>query len=395
MKAGPARALAFAAATLCASSAFAAEKLNVGYMTTLTGPAGLLGEEMVNAFRLGVEHLGGRIGGMETVLVVVDDQLKPQVGVQVAQRLIAKDKVDVIAGLLFTNVSEAVLNAVLPTGQLVVASGGVASQRAGKFCHENNFSVFWNTDTVYEALGSHLKQSGVKRPYLLAMNYQAGKDAMSGFKRGYGAPVAAENYPRLDQSEFSSELTDIRRVAPDALVYFIPGGNGIAFMKQYAQAGLKQDLPLHGMVVQADELTFPAVGDAALGAVTVGNWSPALPNETNRRFVEAFRAKHGRTPTTLGAMAYDNAMLLDAAIRATGGVISDRTRLREALRSAKFDSVRGPFRFSRNHVPIQNFYLNRVAKGADGKLYNELLATVAVDKADSYAADCEMTPKGN
>jgi branched-chain amino acid transport system substrate-binding protein len=218
---------------------------------------------------------------------------------------------------------------------------------------------------------------------------------MSGFKRGYGAPVAAENYPRLDQSEFSSELTDIRRVAPDALVYFIPGGNGIAFMKQYAQAGLKQDLPLHGMVVQADELTFPAVGDAALGVITVGNWSPALPNETNRRFVEAFRAKYGRTPTTLGAMAYDNAMLLDAAIRATGGVISDHARLREALRSAKFDSVRGPFRFNRNHVPIQNFYLNRVAKGADGKLYNELLATVAVDKADSYAADCEMAPKGN
>lgn len=378
------------AGALCGFDAKASDQVTVGYITTLTGPGGLMGEEMVNSFKLAVDHLGGRLGGLPVNLVVLDDQQKPQVAIQNARRLIEKDHADVISGMLFSNVTEAVLNTVLPAGQLVIHSGGVASQRAGKDCHPNSISTFWNTDTVYREIGSYLKRQGAKKPYLMAMTIQPGKDAMTGFKLGYGDNVGGETYVRFDQSDFASELTDIKRANPDAVVYFIPGGNGIAFLKQYAQSGLVKDYPLYAFTIQADELTFPAVGDAALGMLTVGNWSPALDNPANKRFVTDFRTRHGRTPTTLGAMAYDNALLLDSAIRLTNGDVTDKDKLRDAALKAEFQSVRGAVTFGSNNVPRQNFYLSKVAKTETGVLHNELLQKVATNAEDPYAHDCKM-----
>jgi len=379
-----------ALALALASPAQSAERISLGYMTTLTGPGGNQGEEMINSFKLALEHLNNRVGGLPVDLVVLDDQQKPQTAVQNARRLFDKDKIDVLVGMLYSNIIDAVLNAVLPSGELVVFAGGTSSLRAGKDCHQNALGVFWNIDTSYREIGAYLKKQGIARPYLVALNVQPGKDAMSGFKLGFGGPVAGETYTRVDQSDFSSELTDLRRVNPDAVTFFIPGGVGIAFLKQYILAGLAATLPPYGMTVQVDEMSFPALGDAVAGFKSVGNWSPALDNASNKRFVEGYRAKHGRAPTTLGAMAYDNAMLLDSGVRAVKGDLSDKAKLRDALRRADFASVRGKIRFNTNNVPIQDLYLSVVDKGADGVLYNKLVTTVAKDAADPHVSECPL-----
>ncbi|MCC7167394.1 MAG: ABC transporter substrate-binding protein [Rhodospirillales bacterium] len=379
-----------AATVLWAAPAAAADKIVIGYQSTLTGPAGIQGEEMVNSFKLALEHLDNKIGGLPVELIVLDDQQKPQMAVQNARRFIEKDKVDVMAGLLYSNITEAILNAVLPSGSLVVFAGGTASQRSGKECHENAIGVFWNIDTAYREIGTYLKKQGIKKPYLVALNIQPGKDAMNGFKLGFGAEVGGESYTRPDPSDFASEITEIRRVDPDAVVYFIPGGVGFAFMKQYVQAGLKDKLPPYGMTVQVDEMSFPALGDAALGLKSVSNWSPALDNPVNKRFVEGYRAKHGRTPTTLGAMAYDNAMLLDAGVKAVKGAIEDKAKLRDALRKVDFPSVRGKIRIGANNTPVQPLYLNVVEKNAGGALYNKLLEQLVADAADPHGKECAL-----
>jgi branched-chain amino acid transport system substrate-binding protein len=380
----------FVVAVALVSPAQSANRITLGYMTTLTGPGGIQGEEMINSFKLALEHLDNKIGSLPVDLIVLDDQQKPQQAVQNARRLFEKDKIDVLVGMLYSNIIDAVLNAVLPSGELVVYAGGTSSLRAGKDCHRNAVGVFWNIDTSYREIGAYLKKQGIKRPYLVALNVQPGKDAMNGFKLGFDGPVAGETYTRVDQSEFSSELTDIRRVNPDAVTFFIPGGVGIAFLKQYILAGLATALPPYGMTVQVDEMSFPALGDAAIGLKSVGNWSPALDNASNKRFVAGYRAKHGRAPTTLGAMAYDNAMLMDSGVRAVKGDLSDRAKLRDAIRRAEFPTVRGKIRFNTNNVPIQNLYLSVVDKGSDGVLYNKLLGTVAVDAVDPHASACQL-----
>jgi branched-chain amino acid transport system substrate-binding protein len=381
---------ALALAVALASPAHAADRITLGYMTTLTGPGGIQGEEMINSFKLALEHLDNKIGGLPVDLVVLDDQQKPQVAVQNARRLFEKDKINVLVGMLYSNIIDAALNAVLPMGELVVYAGGTSSLRAGKDCHANAIGVFWNIDTSYREIGAYLKKQGIKRPYLVALNVQPGKDAMNGFKLGFGDPVAGETYTRVDQSDFSSELTDIRRVNPDAVTFFIPGGVGIAFLKQYIQAGLAATLPPYGITVQVDEMSFPALGDSAIGLKSVGNWSPALDNASNKRFVAGYRAKHGRSPTTLGAMAYDNAMLLDAGVRAVKGDLSNKAKLRDAIRRADFPTVRGKIGYNTNNVPIQNLYLSVVDKGPDGVLYNKLLSTIAVDASDPHASGCQL-----
>ncbi len=383
--------VAYATLMLLAGGAQAADHITIGYSTTLTGPLAVEGEQMVNAFSLALEHLDNKLGGLPATLVIADDQAKPQVGVQNAHRLLERDKADLLAGMLLSNVTEAILNAVLPEGAAVIASGGVPAPYAGKDCSRNFISTFWNTDTPYEQIGLYLKRQGIKRPYVIGLNVQPGRDALNGFKLGMGGEMAGETYTRVDQSEFASELTDIRRVAPDAVVWFNPGGTGIAFLKQYVQAGLINSVPLYGMTIQTDESKFPALGDAAIGVKSVGNWSPELDNDSNRHFVAAYRAKYGRLPTTLGAMAYDNALLIDAAVRAVGGDLSDKAKLVAAARRADFASVRGKIRFNNNNVPIQNFYLNVVEKGPDGVLRNKLAATVASEVSDPHAKDCPLT----
>jgi len=366
------------------------DKIKIGYISTLSGPAGSFGEEMLNAYRLGLDMSGGKLGGIPVDLVIGDDQAKPQTAVQLARQMIERDKVSFFSGLLFSHVVDAVNALVLPQGYFVVASSGGSSETAGAKCHENFFIVNWNTDTMYEGIGAHLAKQNVDSVAAIATNYQAGWDAVSGLKLGYGKALAAEILVKLDQTEFGAELSQIRASGAKAVVIFMPGGSGIAFMRQLNQSGLQRTATPYLPTFQSDETTFKALGDAAKGVFNAGPWNPQLDNAANKKFVEAFRAKYGRNPSILAAMAYDTVLLLDAAIAQAKGDIANAAAFRDALRKAKFASVRGDIRFNNNHFPIQDFYLSRIADAAGGGLHNELIDTVFRGKADAYHTKCPM-----
>lgn len=382
-------ALALSSAGIAPSYA-APDNIKIGYIGTLSGPAGSLGDEMLNAFKLALEHTDGKLGGIPVTLVTGDDQAKPQTAVQLARQMMQRDNVDFFSGLLFSHVVDAVNSVVLPAGKLVVASVGGSSAMAGAKCNENFFMVSWNTDTMFEAIGAKLAADQVGKVAVVATNYQAGWDAVEGLKKGYQKDLAAEVLVKLDQSDFGAELSQIRSSGANAVVVFLPGGSGIAFMRQFHQSGLQSSVKPYAATFQADETTFNALGDSAKGLMNAGPWNPYLENEANKKFVNEFKAKYGRNPSILAAMSYDTAMLLDKAIKDANGEVGDAAAFRTALKNVKFDSIRGTFVFGNNNFPIQDFYLSRVTDAPGGGLHNELVATVLKDKADAHHAECKL-----
>jgi branched-chain amino acid transport system substrate-binding protein len=381
---------AWAIGALLLSHAAAAETVKIGFLSTMTGPAGVLGKDMTNGALLALERLGSKMGGIPTEIIVEDDELNPQTGVQKTQKLLEKDRVDIIAGTIFGNVTQAVYGIVKPAGVFTIATVGSIPPILGPECSENYFTVSWVIDTNYEAIGKYLNEKGVKSAVLMAPNYVAGKLVASGFRRGYKGQIEAEIFTQVNQPEYSVEIAQVRSKAPEAVVVFYPGGMGINFLKQYKATGMMEKVPVYSSVFIADESTFPALGDIPLGMITTSNWSPELDNSANKAFVEAYLKKHGIRPTSMAAMGYDTVMLIAGAVADVKGKIADKAAFRMALRNASFESVRGPFKFNNNHFPIQNYYLNQVTKDADGKLYNKLLGLALKDSQDVFHDQCPM-----
>lgn len=387
-------AMGLAAASVAAPAAHAApaSEVKIGFIASLTGPFAMFGEEMVNALKLGLEQTGGKLGGVPAKLLIEDDQLKPPVTVQVARKFVEQDKVDIVLGPLSSNLQTAAVPLVTKQAMMVIPTGA-SSLFAGAQCNENFFAVGWSTDTNFEAAGAYLREKGAKRVYGMGVNIQAGSDAINGFKREYKGALVGETYVKLDQTDFSAEISQIHAANPEALVFFIPGGNGIAFVKQFAQAGLADKVTLYSANFQMDELVFPALGDAVLGSMLTGNWSSALDNPANKKFVAAFREKYKRNPSPTAAMTYDTVLMLDAAVKQAKGEVKDLDKLRAAIRHVKYDSVRGPISVNQNHTPIQNFYMNKLVKSASGEIGSELVGTVLKDRPDGNAPKCTMSWK--
>jgi len=376
------------AIALAASPAAAAEKVKIGFIATFSGPIGVIGQHMIDGFTLGIEHAGGKLGGLPVEVVKEDDQLKPDVGLQVAKKLLERDRVDFVVGTVFSNVMMAIYKPIVDARVFLIGSNAGPSPIAGAQCSPWFFSVSWQNDQPHEAMGKHVQDKGVKRVYLMAPNYQAGKDALAGFKRYFKGEVVGEVYTQINQTDYSAELAQLRAAKPDALYTFHPGGLGVNFVKQYAQAGLMSEVPFFSAFT-IDETTLKAQGDAAIGTFGTAFWSADLKNPANERFVAEFRKKFGYEPSTYSAQSYDAALLLDAGIKAVGGKIEDKESLRAAFRKADFRSVRGAFKYNTNHFPIQSFYLRQVVKeGADLKLVSRGL--VFSEHADVYAKDCKM-----
>jgi len=384
-------AIALAAALLVAGTGQAAEKVRIGFIATMSGPGGVLGQELLDGFNLGIQHRGGRLGGLPVELVTGDDQLKPDVGKQVAEKMLQRDQVDIITGVVFSNVMMAIAKPVTDAEVFIISSNAGPSPLAGKLCNPYFFNVAWQNDNTHEAMGQHVQAQGHGKVYLLAPDYQAGKDALAGFKRFYKGEIAGEIYTTVNQPDYAAELAALRAAAPDAVYAFYPGGMGVNFVKQYAQAGLKDEVPLYGPSFMLDQTVLKAQGDAALGLYDTSFWSATLDNPENQRFVADFEAAYGRLPSPYAAQAYDSALLIDSAIAAVGGKIEDKDAFRAALRAADFESVRGPFKFNKNHFPIQNYYLEQVVKDSQGRLINEFKGIVFEDHADAYHAECPMT----
>lgn len=364
------------------------DKVRVGLILSLSGPAATLGQQARDGFNLAVKQMGGQIGGKPAEIAIADDELKPDVAVTKVKGLLERDKSDVVIGPIFSNVLQAIHKPVLDAGAILISPNAGPSSYAGKDCNANFFVTSYQNDQVHEVLGKVAQNRGYKRVFLLAPNYQAGRDSMAGFKRHFKGEVVEESYVPLNTLDFQGELAKIAAMSPDAVFTFMPGGMGVNLVRQYSQAGLTARVPFLSAFT-VDESTLPAQKDAAVGMFGGMTWAPNLDTPQNKAFVEAFEKEYGYVPGSYAFQAYDTAKLLDSAVKATGGKVSDKKALAAAIRKADFQSLRGDFKFNVNNYPVQDFYLVKVAKRPDGKFQTEIVEKVFDDYGDVYAKDCK------
>ncbi|MFP4538632.1 MAG: ABC transporter substrate-binding protein [Dichotomicrobium sp.] len=372
--------LAALAASMAAGAA-QAEPVKVGMITTLSGGGASLGIDVRDGFMLALKQAANK----DIELIVEDDQRKPDVAVQLADKMIQSDKVDVLTGIIWSNLAMAVVPSAVRQGKFYLSPNAGPSRLAGKGCHANYFNVAWQNDNLHEAAGAYANDTGYKKSFVLAPNYPAGKDALTGYKRFYKGELSGEVYTKLGQTDYAAEIAEIRASGADSVFFFLPGGMGIAFMKQYAQSGV--DIPLIGPAFSFDQGILQAVGDAALSVKNTSQWSKDIDNETNKAFVESFKAEYDRLPSLYASQGFDTANLLISALAKAD--VEDTDAFRKALKEADFRSVRGDFEFGPNHHPIQDIHVREVIK--EGDIYtNKIIGTALEDHADAYAAECKM-----
>lgn len=364
-----------------------AETVKVGVVLTLSGSAAVLGEQGRDGFLLALDEMGGKLGGLDADVIIVDDEQKPDIAVTRAKELVEAQKVDFVMGAMYSNVQMAITKPLTEAGVFVLSPNPGPSALAGKDCNPNFFAVSYQNDQPDEVVGAYVSGKAAS-VFLLAPNYQAGKDHLNGFKRTYKGEVVDEVYIPLDQMDYSAELAQIAAMQPDAVYAFMPGGLGVNFVRQFRQAGL-ESIPVYSTFT-VDEVTLPAQKADAVGFYSGSDWAPDLDTPRNKAFVAAYEAKYGKVPASYAAHAYDAAYLLDSAIKAVGGNLADKDGLRAALKAADFASVRGEFSFGANHFPLQDFYITQVAARPDGKFQTQIVEKVLDKPVDSYAATCTM-----
>lgn len=353
----------------------------VGLISTLSGGGAGLGMDVRDGFMLAIEQSGRN----DIEVIIGDDQQKPDVAVRLADRMLQSDDVDVMTGLIFSNLAMAVIPSVTAQDVFYLSPNAGPSALAGERCHPNYFNVAWQNDNVHEAAGAYANTLGYQNTFLMAPNYPAGTDALNGFKRLFEGTPVQEVLTKLGQTDYASEIAQIRASGADSVYFFLPGGMGISFLKQYADSGV--DIPLVGPAFSFDQTILPAVGDAALGVPNTSQWSPDLDNAANVAFVASFQEKYGRLPSMYASQGFDTANLLISALDVAP--VSDADAFREALRAANFDSTRGKFRFNTNQHPIQDYYVREVVE-VDGVLTNRIIGTSLTDHGDAFAKDCKM-----
>jgi len=383
----------FGLALAMVAPAGAADKVKVGFVSTLSGPSAALGVDIRDGFQLAVKLNGGKLGGLPAEVLVNDDQFKPDVGKQLFERLVKRDKVDFMTGVVFSNIMLASLPEALDAGTIYISPNAAPSSMAGKDCNPLFFAVSWPNDAYHEAAGKHATDRGYKNVYLIAPNYQAGKDSLAGFKRFFKGQIAEEVYTKLGQLDYAAELAQVRAKKPDALYIFLPGGMGINFIKQFVGAGLGNDVQLLLPGFSADQDVINPVGTAMSGLFNTAHWSPDFTNPANQRFVSEFLKEYKRVPTLYASQGYDAAQLINAAVRDVKGKLEDREAVRRALKAARFDSVRGAFRFNTNQYPVQNYVVRVVGSDGKGGLINKSLGEpILKSHGDAYVHECKMKP---
>ncbi len=384
--------LGMAVSAMLATTALAQQPVKIGLITTLSGPGGYLGADVRDAIQLAIEMEGGKLGGVPVQLVVEDDGFKPGQGKQIADRMMKTDGIRLFTGIIFSNIAGATVPDILDGGGIYVSPNAGPSNFAGKECHKNYYVVSWQNDTLHESAGQNANNLGYKKVFILAPNYQAGKDAIAGFKRFYKGQIAGELYTRLDQTDYAPEMAQIRAAKPDAVYHFHPGGLGIAFTRQYQQAGLLGTIPMVVAAPSLDANIVKAVGDAAVGINGTAHWNTDFDNPANKKFMEAWAKKYGpdRLPTYYAGQGYDTALAIGAALKGSGGDVKDTEKFRKAMVKADFQAVRGNFKFGPNQHPIQDWYATKVEKDKDGKIVIKTGAKIMSDQGDVFAKDCKF-----
>jgi branched-chain amino acid transport system substrate-binding protein len=377
------------AASFAAGPAAAADKLKIGFITTLSGPPGIIGKHMKDSVELALEHLGGKVGGLETEIIFGDDQVKPDVGKQLADEMVKRNKVQFVAGVIWSNVLLAVAPTVTNAGVFMISTNAGPHQLAGKDCSKYFFSTSWQNDSTPEAMGHVMNDRKVAEVYVMAPNYAAGKDMVNGFKSSFKGKIVGEVYTKLGQQDYQAEISQLRARNPKAVFVFLPGGMGIQFVKQYTAAGLRDQIPLYS-VYTVDEVTLPALKDVALGQYEARYWSPDLDNAANQKYVADFRKKYGYTPAFYGAQSYDGIMLIDAAVRAVKGNLNDKAGMIKAMEKADYPSTRGKYTYNTNHFPIQNYYMLEAVRNPAGEVEMQIQKVILENHKDRYYKECKM-----
>lgn len=376
------------ALALVAAPALAADTVKVGMIVTLSGPPGALGNQARDGFQLALDELGGKLGGLEAEFILEDDELKADVAQTKAKALVEREGVDFVVGTIFSNMLAAIYKPVISSGAFLISPNAGPSTFAGRNCNQNFFVTSYQNDQNFEVLGKIATEKGYEKVFMLAPNYQAGKDSMAGFKKNYSGEIADEVFTPLGHKDFSAEIARIADAQADALFIFMPGGMGVRFVKQFRASGLADKMAFLSAFT-VDETTLPAQKDDAVGMNGATNWAPDLDNSQTSAFVGAFEAKYGYIPGGYAMQAYDTAMLINSAIAAAGGT-EDKDAVRAALKAADFTSLRGDFSFNNNNYPVQDFYLLEVVKREDGKFHTSIVEKVFDDYADSYANECKL-----
>jgi branched-chain amino acid transport system substrate-binding protein len=372
--------LAAAAAALCTTGAFA-EDVKVGMITTLSGGGAGLGIDVRDGFMLAIKQSGRD----DIAVVIEDDQRKPDIAVQLSDRMIQSERVDIMTGIIWSNLAMAVVPAAVNQDTFYLSPNAGPSLLAGAGCHQNYFNVAWQNDNLHEAAGAYSNTAGYANAFILAPNYPAGQDALTGYKRTFEGELAGEIFTQLGQTDYAAEIAQIRASGADSVFFFLPGGMGISFLKQYADSGV--NIPVVGPAFSFDQGILQAVGDAALGVVNTSQWNKDIDNATNAAFVETFQAEYGRLPSLYASQGFDTANLLISALEVAHPDDSDA--FRDALRAANFDSTRGDFEFGPNHHPIQTIYAREVIQ--EGDVYtNQIIGVALENHSDAYADQCEM-----
>ena len=368
----------------------AQQPVKIGFVSTFSGPTAVIGNDMRNSFELALDHLGRKMGGKPVEVIYEDDQQKPEVGVQKSQKLVESDKVDFVIGYIWSNVLLASLKPVVDSQTFLISANAGPSQIAGEQCSPYFFSTSWQNDQTPQAMGTYMTQKGVKTAFLIGPNYAAGKDMLTGVRTTFKGQVIGEELTKWpDQLDFSTELSKVRAAKPEAVFVFYPGAAGVQFLTQYAQSGLKGQIPLY-TAFTVDAITLPLQKDLALGVPGAQQWVNDLPNNANKKFVADFRSKHKNYPSFYGAQSYDAANFVNSAVVAVNGDLSKKDAMRAEMRKANYASVRGPYKYGNNHFPIQNFYLQDVVKDAEGNLTLKTVATIVKDSQDQFHDKCAM-----
>ena len=381
--------VALAVAQVAAPAAAQQKTIKIGLISTFSGPGAAIGNDMRNSFELGLDHLGRKLGGLPVEVIYEDDVFKPDVGVQKTQKLIESDKVDFIVGYIWSNVMLASLKPIIDSKTFTIVTNAGAAQLAGELCSPYVFSTSWQNEQTPAAVGQYMNQKGLKTVFLIGPNYVAGKEMLTGVMETFKGKAIGQELTRWpDQLDFSAELSKARAAKPDAIFAFYPGGAGIQFVTQYAQSGLKGQIPLY-TAFTIDDLSLPRLKDLAVGVPGAQQWVADLPNETNKKYVADYKAKYKISPSFYGAQTYDAVALLDDAVTAVKGDLSKKDEMRREVEKANFKSVRGNFKFGHNHIPIQNFYLQDAVKQGDDYVL-KTVATIVENDQDRYHDKCPM-----
>ncbi|WP_256808903.1 MULTISPECIES: ABC transporter substrate-binding protein [unclassified Bradyrhizobium] len=383
--------LAGAAALVLASPASAGDTIKIGFVSTFSGPTAVIGNDMRNSFELALDHIGRKMDGKPVEVIYEDDGQKPDVGKQKTEKLVQSDKVDFIVGYIWSNVLLASLKTAVDSQTFLISANAGPSQLAGELCSPYVFSTSWQNDQTPAAMGLYMNQKGVKSVFLIGPNYAAGKDMLAGVKSTFKGEVKGEEYTVWpSQLDFSAELSKARASGAESIFVFYPGAAGVQFLNQYAQAGLKSTMPLY-TAFTVDELSLPLQKENALGVPGAQEWVNDLPNEQNKRFVADYRKKYpGLRPTYYGAQAYDAAQLINSAVVAVKGDTSKKDAIKAEMEKANFKSLRGSFKYGKNHIPVQNFYLQDVVKDGEGQLSLKTVATIVENDQDRFHDKCAM-----